>query len=318
MEENPNRPDLFQTPSSPKPLVAWQQPAPRVLIVLLALLAGCMFFAGISTIICQMIVQAGAWDENLMQGMLRADATETQRWQMRFLLGIQHFFAFSAAGFLTVWLFYRGITRPVPGWPDYLVSRKLPSWRIAGLSMLLLLTSVPLVLFLFQLNKMLPLPEAFKAMEAQANETIKRLLTMDHFGELLGNLALIALLPAIGEEIVFRGIVQQQLMRRIANPWWALLLSAAVFSFFHFQFEGFLPRLLLGFLLGWLYWQTRNFWVPVIAHFFNNGIQIIGQYAVGDKKSVVNMEQDIQVPWFVALLSLFMVAATMRLIRKMD
>ena len=132
----------------------------------------------------------------------------------------------------------------------------------------------------------------------------------------MGNMLLIALLPAVGEELVFRGVVQQQLMRRIGNPWWALALSAAVFSFFHFQFEGFLSRVLLGFLLGWLYWETRNFWVPVIAHFFNNGVQVIAQYASNDKNSVVDLEQDVQVPWFVALLSLFMVLVTMRLIRQ--
>ena len=316
MDENPNRPDKFQTTSNPELAASWKPASPKVSAVLLALFAGCLFFAGISTVVCQAIVQIGGWDESLMSGMLPADALEPERWKMRFLLGLRHFATFSAAGFLTVWLFYRGITRPVPGWADYLQSRQWPSWRTAGLAALLLLVSVPLVLYLFQINKMLPLPDSFHEMEQQANEAIKALLRMDHFGEFLGNLTLIALLPAIGEEIVFRGVVQQQLMRRITNPWSALLVSAAVFSFFHFQFEGFLPRLLLGFLLGWLYWQTRNFWVPVIAHFFNNGIQIVGQYVAGDNSSVVDLEQDIQVPWFAALLSLFMIGVTMRLIRK--
>lgn len=318
MEENPNSPDMLQSPDGSEPVKRWQPAEPKVRVVLLALFAGCILFAGIATILCQLIVQWGGWNEGLLSGLLGADATEPERWQMRFLLGLQHFSVFCVGGFLTVWLFYRGITKPVPGWADYLRSRELPSWSMAGLGILLLLVSVPLVLYSFQLNKMLPLPDAFHAMEAQANETIKSLLRMDHFGEFLGNMALIALLPAIGEEIVFRGVVQQQLMRRIANPWWALIVSAAVFSFFHFQFEGFLPRMLLGFLLGWLYWQTRNFWIPVIAHFFNNGIQVMGQYAVGDNNSVVDLEKDVQVPWFVALLSLFMILVTMRLMRKLD
>jgi hypothetical protein len=316
MEENPNRLDMFPETAPAEPLVPWQMPAPKVRVVLLALLSGCIFFALASTFLSQMIVHVGGWNENLLNGMIAPDAPASERWQMRLLLGIRHFSSFAVAGFLVVWMLYRGITRPRPGWPDYLQSRNWPGWRNALLGMLLLLVSVPLVLFLFQINKMFPMPETFRAMEEQANEAIKALLHMDNMGEFLGNLFLIALLPAIGEELVFRGVVQQQLMRRISNPWWALAVSAAIFSFFHFQFEGFLPRLLLGFLLGWLYWETRNFWVPVIAHFFNNGVQVFGQYAFGDKDSVVDLEQDVQVPWFVALLSLFMVLVTMRVIKS--
>ena len=184
MEENPNPPDMFQESPAPEQVAGWQPAAPKARIVLLVLFAACTFFAGISTIVCQLIVQMGGWSETLMTGMLRADATEMERWQMRFLLGFRHFSVFFLAGFFTVWLFYRGITRPVPGWADYLRSRQWPSWRTAGLAMLLLLVSVPLVLFLFQLNKMLPLPEAFHTMEAQANEAIKSLLRMNHFGHL--------------------------------------------------------------------------------------------------------------------------------------
>ena len=307
---------MFQETASPGSVAPWLMPAPKVRVVLLALLSGCIFFALGSVFLSQLIVWAAGWNESLLSGLIAPDAPEPERWQMRFLLGIRHFFTFAVAGFFVVWMLYRGITRPRPGWPDYLLSREWPGWRNALLGMVLLLASVPLVLFLFQINKMIPMPETFKAMEEQANEAIKALLVMDHFGEFFGNMLLIALLPAVGEELVFRGIVQQQLMRRISNPWWAIAVSAAVFSFFHFQFEGFLPRILLGFLLGWLYWETRNFWVPVIAHFFNNGVQVVAQYASGDKDSVVDLEQDVQVPWFVALLSLFMVLVTMRLIRQ--
>ncbi|HOY04438.1 MAG TPA: CPBP family intramembrane metalloprotease [Saprospiraceae bacterium] len=307
---------MFQESAIPDPVAPWQMPAPKVRVVLLALLSGCIFFALGSTFLSQLIVHVGGWNENLLSAIIAPDAPAPERWQMRLLLGIRHFSTFAVAGFLVVWMLYRGITRPRPGWPDYLLSREWPGWRNAILGMLLLLVSVPLVLFLFQINKMIPLPDSFKAMEEQANDAIKALLIMDNAGEFMGNMLLIALLPAVGEELVFRGVVQQQLMRRIGNPWWALALSAAVFSFFHFQFEGFLSRVLLGFLLGWLYWETRNFWVPVIAHFFNNGVQVIAQYASNDKNSVVDLEQDVQVPWFVALLSLFMVLVTMRLIRQ--
>jgi len=187
---------------------------------------------------------------------------------------------------------------------------------ISGLAILLMAVSIPFVLFALNINQLVPLPEELKMAEEQTEALVKGLLRMDNVGELLGNLFVIAVLPAIGEELVFRGVIQQQLMRRIANPWVALLISAAIFSFIHFQFEGFLPRLILGLLLGWLYWKTQNFWVPALAHFFNNGLQVVGQYLYGKDVSSVDLEQDIQVPWHFALISLFLILVTMRFIRQ--
>jgi hypothetical protein len=139
---------------------------------------------------------------------------------------------------------------------------------------------------------------------------------MENMWELLANLTLIAILPAIGEELVFRGVIQQQLMRRIQNPWMTILLASVIFSAAHMQFEGFIPRMLLGFILGWLYWKTQNFWVPVLCHFFNNGLQVIGQYLYKQDLSTVDLEKDIQVPWQFAAISLFMIWAVVRLIQQ--
>jgi len=237
-----------------------------------------------------------------------------KRWQVRLQLGLTHLFGFLVAGGITIWVFYRGITQQNLSWPDYLKSRTWPGWTALFLGVLLMAVSLPLVLYSLMLNQELQLPEFFKMAGEQAEETLRGLLHMEHWTEFLANLILIAFLPALGEELVFRGVVQQQLMRRIANPWVAILVSAFVFSAAHFQFDGFLPRMLLGFLLGWLYWRTRNFWVPVLGHFFNNGIQVVGQYLYGKELSTIDLEKDIQVPWEFAAISAFMVWAVMRLI----
>ncbi len=286
---------------------------PRVQMVLLTQVGLFIVGAGIGALVFQALCLAMGWDVSLS---LTADAIPSERWQVRIQLGLGHLFAFLASGGLTVWLFYRSLTGVRPDWPDYLKCRTLPRWSTAGLAILLMAVSVPLVLYSLNVNASLPLPEVFKSMEDQTAEIIKGLLQMDHFGEFLANLTIIAILPAIGEELVFRGVVQQQLMRQIANPWVAILVSAIIFSFAHFQFEGFLPRMLLGMLLGWLYWQTRNFWVPVIAHFFNNGIQVTGQYLYGNKITSIDLEKDITVPWEFALMSAFMVWVVVRLIRQ--
>jgi membrane protease YdiL (CAAX protease family) len=286
---------------------------PRVSMVLGTQMGLFILGAGVGALVFQVLCLVLGWDPNVS---LAADAPEMDRWLVRIQLGLGHLFAFCLSGWLTVWLFYRSLTGILPDWPDYLKIRRWPGWRLAGLAVLLMLVAMPLVLFALNLNKMIPLPALFKSLEDQTAETIKGLLQMPYFGEFMANLTIIAILPALGEELVFRGVVQQQLMRRISNPWVAILVSAFIFSAAHFQFEGFLPRMMLGVLLGWLYWQTQNFWAPVIAHFFNNGIQVAGQYLYGNKISTVDLEKDITVPWGFALLSAIMVWAVVRLIQR--
>jgi membrane protease YdiL (CAAX protease family) len=294
--------------------VAPSLPEPRVRLVLLTQIGLMVFCSGIGVMLYYLICLIAGWDTS---AALSADSSAAERWQVRLQLGLTHLFGFLVAGGVTVWIFYRGITQTQISWPDYLQSRRMPRFTELSLGILLMAVSMPLVLYSLTLNQQLPLPEFFKVAGEQAEEALKGLLHMDNWAELLVNLVLIALLPALGEELVFRGVVQQQLMRRIANPWVAMLISAAIFSAAHFQFDGFLPRMLLGFLLGWLYWRTRNFWVPVVGHFFNNGLQVVGQYLYGKEISSIDLEKDVQVPWEFAAISVFMTWAVMRLIGQL-
>jgi uncharacterized protein len=280
-------------------------------MVLLTQLGLFILGAGLGAALFYTICLITGWDPAQTIG---PDSPEAHRWQVRLQLGIGHFTAFCVSGWLTVWMYYRSLTGIKPDWPDYLKSRALPGATTAALAVLLMASAIPLVLYTLNLNQAIPLPDYFKAQEDQTEQTLKGLLQMPHFSEFFVNMTIIAILPAIGEELVFRGVVQQQLMRRIAQPWVAILASAFIFSVAHFQFEGFIPRLLLGIILGWLYWQTNNFWVPVLAHFFNNGVQVTGQYLYGNKISTLDLEQDITVPWEFALVSLFMIFAVGRLI----
>jgi len=305
MQENDLLDDQDFPPAAPR------LPEPQVRMVLLAQIGLMIFCSGIGVLLYFFVCAIAGWDTSLA---LNADSPPTERWQVRLQLGLAHLFGFLVAGSVTVWIFYRGITQTRTGWPDYLLTRRWPRWTELLLGILLMAVSLPLVLYSLNINQQLPLPELFKMAGEQAEEALKGLLKMNNLAELLVNILIIALLPALGEELVFRGVVQQQLLRRIANPWVAILVSAVVFSAAHFQFDGFLPRLLLGFLLGWLYWRTRNFWVPVVGHFFNNGIQVLGQYMYGKEMSTIDLEKEVQVPWEFAAISTFMVLVVMRLI----
>ncbi len=280
------------------------EPSPA--LVLLSLFALVLMGSGVGAGLAMTLIPLLGGDVAVLSGGLTADAPAAARWAMRLALGINHALTFVVAGFLTVWVYYRNPTGN-SDWRDYLGARQAPDWRSLGLGIALILCSIPLVLFLYTLNKALPIPDYLRTMESQTNEAIKGLLIMDTPWELIANLTIIALLPAIGEEIVFRGVLQRQMQRVIFPAWLAILVSAAIFSAIHLQFEGFLSRWLLGMLLGWLYWKTGNFWVPVAAHFFNNALQVIGQYLYKNKISTIDLEQDVQIPWYAALLSLALV-----------
>ena len=110
------------------------------------------------------------------------------------------------------------------------------------------------------------------------------MLDVDTFGGLLLNLLIIALIPAVGEELTFRGVLQQGLMRKM-NPHVAIVISAAIFSFIHFQFFGFLPRLFLGLLLGYMFYITGSLWTSILMHFVNNGTVVV-LYYLNNKGSI--------------------------------
>lgn len=150
----------------------------------------------------------------------------------------------------------------------------------------IMVTALPAIGLLLEWNQALQLPEALYTLELQmkeAEETAKQLtllfLEMNNVGDLLLNMIMIAILPALGEELLFRGTIQKLIHESTKKPHLAIWLSAALFSFIHFQFYGFVPRLLIGALLGYLFFWSGNLWYPIIGHFMNNGLQVILVYA---------------------------------------
>ena len=156
--------------------------------------------------------------------------------------------------------------------------QQAPKASIFGIGTLFIFGVFILSLATYWLNQQLPLPEWAGNMEEKAAEMTKGLLVMDHIGELLLTLLVVAVLPAVGEELVFRGILQRQFQLSTGKPILAIWLSALIFSLFHLQFAGFLPRLVLGAGLGYLFLWSNSLWVPIVAHFVINGMQIAGQY----------------------------------------
>jgi membrane protease YdiL (CAAX protease family) len=119
-------------------------------------------------------------------------------------------------------------------------------------------------------------------------------------------LLIIGVLPAIGEELVFRGLLQNKLESATKNAHLAIWISAIIFGAFHMQFYGVVPRIMLGALFGYIYVFSRNIWYPIIAHFVNNGLAVILMY-VGPRfiDDFDAQEVDSSVPVYISLSALF-------------
>lgn len=116
-------------------------------------------------------------------------------------------------------------------------------------------------------------------------------------GEFLIALLVIAIIPAIGEELVFRGLIQQKLSGLSGNPHVAIWLAAIIFSAFHLQFFGFLPRILLGALFGYLYFWSGNLTIAMFAHFVNNAFALFSLYFYQQGSMEFNPEEVKALPW---------------------
>jgi hypothetical protein len=116
-------------------------------------------------------------------------------------------------------------------------------------------------------------------------------------GEFIIGILVIGILPGVGEELVFRGLIQNELNRATKNVHVAIWVSAFIFSAIHLQFFGFVPRLLLGALFGYLYYWSGNLLVPMFAHFFHNSFTLVMIYLDNQKIIETNMEENVSAPW---------------------
>lgn len=148
----------------------------------------------------------------------------------------------------------------------------------------LMMAAIPFINLITLLNQQLVLPEFLapveawmKASELQIAEITGRMLNVHTPAELLFNILLIAVIPALGEELFFRGTIQ-----KIFTEWrsaiWGIWIAALVFSAIHLQFYGFIPRMLLGAFFGYLLFWSESLWLPIIAHFLNNAVAVIFYY----------------------------------------
>ena len=281
------------------------RPAAIIIVTLVAMVFGMGLGAGLGNALTQFmgvdVTDIMSWTEAHPLDLL-------QRQGIRWFNLVAHFFSFTFVALVVAYLakgqrgaayflqFQHGLKRQDIGW-----------------GLLLLFCSLPLILFSNWLNSILPLPDSLITLENNQNWLVGEVLRMENAGEFVVALLVAAVAPAVGEELLFRGVLQPRIQQATASVHLGIWITAALFSAIHLQFVGFLPRMLLGGLLGYLLLWSGTLWLPIIAHFVFNGIQIVGAYLQPDAFAMPTPDQAVEAPpWLLVLGSAVAVTLVVR------
>ena len=199
----------------------------------------------------------------------------------------------SMAIFLIPAMLFSQIMSPNP--VTFLRLNKWPSALTMVLVLVLFLVFTPITDALSWLNDNIHLPgflagweDAMRGSTADQQRLIGSFLQMDTFGDFLYNVFLMALLPALGEEFFFRGVVQRIMLRRTGRVHLSVWITGLAFGLMHQQFIALIPLTILGALLGYIKEWTGSLWASILAHFVNNATIIVVMYFFGYDMSDVD------------------------------
>ncbi len=227
---------------------------------------------------------------------------------------------FILPAFLVSWFFTRS-------WTAYLSVDRNALWGSYILGTLLIFITLPLINFLGEINANLNLPgflsgveDYMKKTEDYGNKLMEKFLETGKLSGLALNIFMVAIIPAIGEELIFRGVIQRIFIEWFRNIHWAIIGSAILFSALHMQFYGFLPRFFLGAFFGYLMVWSGSIWLPVLVHFMNNTAGVLAYYFLDTGKAASTMDEigTTQHSWYTVFISLALFILIMYRIRKLE
>ncbi len=191
-------------------------------------------------------------------------------WMMRLLQALSTILFFGAPVFfwrvIHVEPFAKDFVRPI-GWG-----------RLCFLSFAIVMLLQPVVWFFTYMNGWLSTPDWLLGLEQRATSLLHTLLSNEEPAVLLANLMVVAVIPAICEELFFRGLLLSFFIRRGMKVHVAVWVVAIIFSTVHLQLSGFLVRILYGAVLGYLFHYTGTLWMPIVVHAINNGMVVFIYY----------------------------------------
>ncbi len=255
-----------------KPILAGLSPFIRILFVVMLIAACflCVFLIGI-------LVAKPLFGVDLVSNLNILSNYEDPAVVrvLKFFQVLQDLSLFILPPFLAAFLFD-------PDTQGFLGLKKTSTGSIWMAALLIMFTCLPFLNWTATINEAMKLPSFLSGVEQWMTDTENEaaqltdvFLKMETWGGFAFTLLMVAVLPSIGEELFFRGLLQRLFRDWFRNPHLAIVFVAIVFGIFHLQFYGILPRILLGLLLGYLYYWTGSLWVPIFAHFINNGSAVL-------------------------------------------
>ncbi|MBO9728868.1 MAG: CPBP family intramembrane metalloprotease [Chitinophaga sp.] len=172
------------------------------------------------------------------------------------------------------------------------------------IALLAMYAVLPLAGILGEWNQHFPISQHARDMEAMAEKLLKVMLNMPSPKDLLVNLILVAIVPAIGEELFFRGVLQRLIIKSTRKVWLGVFITSIIFSAVHGEMLDFLPRVALGFGLGAIYVISGNLWLSILAHVLNNGSQVVMLYLFQHGMMADDPMKDTPIAWYYVALSI--------------
>jgi membrane protease YdiL (CAAX protease family) len=178
---------------------------------------------------------------------------------------------------------------------------------------ILVVIILPVISWTSIINSRMDLPDwlswvegTMREKEDRASDIMGFLLGSDGISGMAVNLFTLALIPAFAEELLFRGILQQLFIKVFRSAHAGIWITSILFSAVHFQFYGFLPRMILGLLFGYLFIWTGSLWSAIVPHFINNAIPVVMTFLSGLTREIVKLEEPGSIfPFIHMTLSLF-------------
>jgi membrane protease YdiL (CAAX protease family) len=281
---------------------AERHPFLSFLLLLLLMMGGALVFTVIAS-----VVVVTVYGLNALLAMSAGGVSSIE------VLRILQIFT-STGMFIVPALFFAKLERK--DWLSYLKIKSFPA-ILTVLAILIMLAISPILEWSAELNKSMKLPDFLRDLEAwmllkeqEMAIMTKQLLRMDTLNVLLINILMLAIIPAIGEELIFRGCLQKLFLIWAGNKHVAIWLTAVIFSAIHVQFYGFIPRMLLGALFGYLLVWSDTIWIPIMTHFINNAAAVLTAYVYQQKGiSLEKLDQPDPSPFYVYLISFLAGAA---------
>lgn len=239
---------------------------------------------------------------------------------LKYFQVVQSIGVFIIPPFILGWLFNGNAA-------EYLSLNKKVTFASVLFVLVMSFAASPFVNFIGEMNANMQLPDWLsgvenwmKNAEENAAELTEAFLKVDSFGGLFFNIFMVAFLPAIGEELLFRGVIQRIFINWTKNIHWGIWITAILFSAMHMQFYGFVPRMFLGVLFGYLLVWSGSMWLPIIAHFINNWVAVIAMYMIDRKLLTPDIEEigSTTDSYYMAAISFVLIVVFMVMIKKQN